>query len=393
MDILFKIRFLPLLILLSFFLLPPISVSRPSPVNISAIRHRSGPNYTRVVVDLDRKAVYTWRLLGKDPSINKPRRLYIDIEGARLPQDLKRETPVNDGFLRTIRAAQYDSTTVRVVLDIETVGDYKVFPLSNPFRIVVDVKGEGFKSAKEGTATLEKKGAGEPLKSKGAAMTIVIDPGHGGKDPGAIGAAGLEEKDVTLKVAKLLKKRLEDELTSRIMLTRESDVYIALDERTAIANGKEADLFISVHANASPRRAASGVETYYLASTGDREAMRVAARENASTEKEMNDILRYILNDLQRSGNQQESIRLASAVEGELASTLDRKYGDVRSNGVKGALFYVLVNCNMPSILVEVSFISNPLEERRMRDEKYLAEISSGISGGILKYLKGEGAN
>ena len=147
------------------------------------------------------------------------------------------------------------------------------------------------------------------------------------------------------------------------MLTRDSDVYVRLDERTAIANSKEADLFVSLHINASPNRKASGVETYYLGSSQDEDSVRVTARENSASKEEMEDTLRYILNDLERAGNQQESISLAATIQERLAGELKSEYG-VKGNGVKGALFYVLVNCDMPSVLVEVSFISNPDEEK-----------------------------
>ena len=362
------------------------SRTNPAVAQVSGVRHWAGPNYTRVTIDLSRKAQYIWRLLEKDPSIGKPRRLYIDIEGAKLGEGLKKEIPVEDVFLKSIRAGQYDKDTVRVVLDIQTIKDYRVFPLSNPFRIVIDIQGDGFKAK----PAAEKK-EDRPAKGTAAVKTIVIDPGHGGHDPGAIGKGGLKEKDVTLRIANLLKDELEGKLKANIVVTRKKDTFIALDERTAVANSKEADLFISIHANASPKREASGVETYYLSSSWDRDAMMVAARENSSTKEEMEDTLQYILKDLQKTGSQQESIRLATAVEEELSSALKKNYSAVEANGVKGALFYVLVNCDMPSILVEVSYISNPLEEKRLGSEKYLEEIARGITNGILKYLSAEG--
>ena len=154
--------------------------------------------------------------------------------------------------------------------------------------------------------------------------TIVIDAGHGGKDPGAVGKKGLKEKDVTLKLARMLRDELKKRTNARIVLTRDSDVYVRLDERTAIANSKEADLFVSLHINASPNRKASGVETYYLGSSQDEDSVRVAARENSASKEEMEDTLRYILNDLERAGNQQESISLAATIQERLAGSLSR---------------------------------------------------------------------
>lgn len=375
------------------------------------IRHWSNPNYTRIVIDLSRKAEFNYHLLKKDPSINKPRRLYVDIKGAALGKTLTKSITIGDGLLKAVRAGQYTKDTVRVVLDIETLEEYKVFPLTNPYRIVIDVTGtgkppretarkdEGAEGGKGDEGDKGGKGSpvpeavepppvtGEPLTVK----TIVIDPGHGGKDPGAIGKRGLREKDITLKVSKMLKKELAKKLKStKIILTRTKDVYIPLDERTAIANMKGADIFVSIHVNASVNRKATGVETYYLDYAHDKEAMKVASRENFATTEEMDDVLQFILKDLRRSGNRIESSTLATDIQINLSSILKKKYRGIKSNGVKGAPFYVLVNSNMPSILVEISFISNPRDEKRLRDDNYLQEIVKGISSGLLSYINGD---
>ena len=170
-------------------------------------------------------------------------------------------------------------------------------------------------------------------------------------------------------------------------MTRDADTFIPLEERTAIANTKEADLFLSIHANASLNRRASGVETYYLDLTNDEVAIRLAARENAVSSKKMSD-LQYILNDLIKTSKTNESSRLAEVVQEALVSNLKVKYSDIRGNGVKGAPFYVLVGTHMPSILVEVSFISNSKEEDRLSDDGYIREIIAGISSGVKEYVK-----
>ncbi|OGP26743.1 MAG: hypothetical protein A2067_06155 [Deltaproteobacteria bacterium GWB2_42_7] len=216
---------------------------------------------------------------------------------------------------------------------------------------------------------------------------IVIDAGHGGKDSGAVGKKGLKEKDVVLKIAKGLKETLSKETGAEIFMTRDADTFIPLEERTAIANTKEADLFLSIHANASLNRRASGVETYYLDLTNDEVAIRLAARENAVSSKKMSD-LQYILNDLIKTSKTNESSRLAEVVQESLVSNLKVKYSDIRGNGVKGAPFYVLVGTHMPSILVEVSFISNSKEEDRLSDDGYIREIIAGISSGVKEYVK-----
>ena len=353
-------------------------------VHVKGVRYWSSKSYTRVVVDLDRKPTYSYRLLRKDPSIGKPPRLYIDIKGAALKEGIKKVVPIDDGLLMRARVGQYRKDTVRVVLDIKSIGSYRIFHLYNPHRIVIDVKGKGRRSAGH-KLKAHREGRAHP------GLVVVIDPGHGGKDPGAVGRRGLREKDITLKVSKMLKWEMRRRFKkTKVVLTRERDVYMALDERTAIANSVDADLFVSIHVNASYNRKAQGVETYYLGSTQDEDALRVAARENATTTRETTEILQYILRDLERSSNQQESIRLASLVQESLSGRLKRRYRDIKSNGIKGALFYVLVNCDMPSILVEVSFITNPRDERRLRRTAYLREIARGIADGIERYIRGE---
>ena len=364
-------------------------------VKVINIKYWSNPNYTRVVISLSGDAKFSHRLLKEDPKIEKPRRLYIDINRASLSSSLKQPIPINDGLLKMARAGQYSKAVVRVVLDIESIEDYKVFPLAEPFRIVVDVTGKkrlavsGQRSAKEEIPTI----APPPAKPSLAQQLglkikrIVIDAGHGGKDSGAVGKNGLKEKDVVLKIAKGLQETLSKETGAEIVMTRDDDTFIPLEERTAIANTKEADIFISVHANASHNRKASGVETYFLNLTNDETAIRLAARENAVSTKKMSD-LQFILNDLMKTAKTNESSRLAAVVQESLVSTLRAKYSDVRGNGVKGAPFYVLVGTHMPSILVEVSFISNSREEVRLSENAYIHEIINGITHGIKGYVK-----
>jgi N-acetylmuramoyl-L-alanine amidase len=366
-------------------------------VSVNEIRHWSNPNYTRIVIDIGGETSYTYKVLKRDPSINKPRRLYVDIDGAKLGKNISKSVHINDGLLRQARAGQFNRDTVRVVLDIESIDDYKIFSLVEPYRIVIDVSGEGSTSTGKAKGDAVKTGPPEtwpettPFDSKRKRpLTIVIDPGHGGKDPGAIGKRGLREKDVTLRIARMLKERLSKQTKAKIVMTRNKDVYIPLEERTAIANSNEADLFISIHVNASPRRAASGIETYILNITNDKEARRVAARENAISQKALSD-LEFILMDLIKSAKGHDSARLATTVHSSLVTRLQKRYRKVRSNGVKGAPFYVLVGTRMPSILVEVSFISNPKEERRLRSAKYLKELVNGLSAGIREYVKSAG--
>jgi N-acetylmuramoyl-L-alanine amidase len=351
-----------------------------------------------VVIDVSGEAPYFAHLLKKDPAINvQHRRLYIDIFGAKLSDKVIRAIPINDGLLKVARAGQYSKETVRVVLDIESIDDYKVFALSEPFRIVIDVIGE-----KRGAPQREEKAvkavpsepeaAGEKTALQPHRVRkIVIDPGHGGKDPGAVGRTGLEEKGITLKVSRLLADRLSKETGASVVMTRSDDVYIPLEERTAIANTRSADLFVSIHVNASPNRDASGVETYFLDVAHDKRSIEVAAMENQTTTKAAGD-LQFILNDLIRTANRNDSSRLAEAIQSALVGELRKGYDNVNSYGVKGAPFYVLVRTNMPSVLVEISFISNAMEEKRLKDDAYLDSVVEGIAQGVLLFINGNPA-
>ncbi|MBI5643908.1 MAG: N-acetylmuramoyl-L-alanine amidase [Deltaproteobacteria bacterium] len=380
---------------------------------MTEVKHWSNPNYTRIVINLDKKTEFSHKLLNSDPAINRDwKRLYVDIKDSRLAATLAKNIPINDGLLKTARAGQYDKDTVRVVFDIESIDDFKIFPLTDPFRIVVDVTGKGKEVAQaevpvtEPPAPREKertKGVKEPDTKKALASPslsqqlglkvrkIVIDPGHGGKDPGAIGKNGLKEKDVTLRLSRMLREKLHSRLGAKIIMTRDTDVFIPLEERTAIANSQDADLFVSIHINASPKRTASGIETYTLNISNDAAAKRVAARENATSTRSVSD-LEFILNDLIKTAKTNDSVRLAAAVHEKLVYNLKENFKDIKSNGVKGAPFYVLVGTKMPSILIEVSYISNPIEEKRLQDEKYLNEVIEGITTGLMKYINGAGS-
>jgi N-acetylmuramoyl-L-alanine amidase len=215
--------------------------------------------------------------------------------------------------------------------------------------------------------------------------TIVLDPGHGGKDPGAI-AFGLKEKDIVLKVAKMLAPILEKRLRCKVILTRTTDVFIPLEERTAIANTHDADLFVSLHINASPSEKAHGIETYYLNLTTNPEAMRVAARENATSTHQMSD-LQNILSDIMKNSKINESARLAELVNNSIITGLKKNFSDIKSMGVKQAPFYVLIGAEMPAILVEMSFITNKDDVKHLQNNHFLENIASDISSGIQSYI------
>lgn len=238
-------------------------------------------------------------------------------------------------------------------------------------------------------AALEKATGGEIPLSLAAGLKVrrvVIDPGHGGKDTGAIGKRGTREKDLVLNISRKLKKRLEA-MGLEVLLTRNRDEFLELEERTRFANDSHADLFISVHVNAAENRRAYGIETYTLNLNSDRYAMRLAARENASSSKSIGD-LQFILADLATKANTDDSVRLARLVQGEMVGTLRRSYGTkIRDLGVKQALFFVLVGAKMPAILVEAAFVSNPDEELRLRSDKYQEETARSIAEGVRRFI------
>ncbi|MCB0325122.1 MAG: N-acetylmuramoyl-L-alanine amidase [Bdellovibrionales bacterium] len=220
---------------------------------------------------------------------------------------------------------------------------------------------------------------------------IVIDPGHGGEEDGAIGIDGVKEKDVVLNISLMLEELLQDRLRAKTVLTRRTDVHVPLQERTKIANDHDADLFISVHANASVYHAAKGIETYYLDNTNDKSSLKLAERENASWQAGGGDDLSFILSDLIQNGKLDESITLAHYTQDALHESLSRYYRGVKNLGVKKAPFYVLVGAHMPCVLVEVSFIDHPVEGKRLATRRYQKLIAAALYEGVRAYFEREG--
>ena len=215
--------------------------------------------------------------------------------------------------------------------------------------------------------------------------TIAIDAGHGGRDTGAIGTKGLREKDATLSIARKVAARLKA-LGFKVVMTRDSDAYVGLGERTRIANEAGADLFLSVHCNAAKKRGLAGVETWTLNTTSDRYSQRLAAFENAEADATVGN-LRLILADLATKANAGDARELATAVQSSMVRTLRSRVGKVNDHGVKHALFYVLLGTHMPAILVETAFLSNPEEEKRLRSPKYQEGTAEAISRGVKDFL------
>ena len=359
---------------------------------VQGLRFWSNPSYTRIVVDADSETTFAHRLLKKDPAIHKPQRLYVELNNSRLVEDLKKTIPINDNLLSDVRAGQYTTDKVRVVVDIKSFKTYKIFSLKNPFRIVIDVWGKQPKPTRAKAGTVPK-GTKLPPSALAKQLAlgvsrIVIDPGHGGRDYGAPGyLKGVHEKDIALKVARRLAKKIRKELQCEVFLTRNSDRHLTLEERTAIANTKNADLFISIHTNAARNRRAYGIETYFLNLATDEAAIMVAARENATSTKNISD-LQTILSDLMQNAKINESSRLAVNVQESMHKGLRKKYSRIKDKGVKQAPFYVLLGAQMPSILIETAFISNSRECKRLVNVKYQDRMSAAIVKGIRSYIK-----
>ena len=379
---------------------PAVVGSKLRPPEVVSVRHWTTENYTRVIIETTTPVVYKDHLLKKEDSSAK--RLYVDLENCTIARGLQQAVPVKDGLLQRMRSAQFDPETVRVVLDTLVIADYKIFSLDDPFRIIVDVKGTaGAKLPPLPVTTPQPSSASKPqggVSSKKTAVPpslaqqlclgikrVVLDPGHGGKDPGAIGINGLREKDIVLNVAKKVAKRITTKMGIEVVLTRKTDVFIPLEERTAIANTKNGDLFISIHANAAKSPQAQGIETYYLDLAGNEEARGLAALENASSTHQISD-LQNILSSLMQNSKKDESARLAGTVQEQLVSGLAKSYSEITNHGVKTAPFIVLIGAQMPSILTEIAFISNPLEGQRLQDDSYLEALANHITEGVVKY-------
>jgi len=463
----------------------PLAARPAGPPEVTAVRRWVASSYSRIVIGIEGEVKFdTVRL-------SNPDRIVLDLQNARLSPALVGKTfPVEDGFLRQIRVAQFSADVTRVVLDVEKIEDYSVFSLPNPFRLVIDVHGvpqpqiakaekpalpaqagappnpEGRKTEKvprppapAATASVVRVGAaaksqalppptpgiktpdekstsggnvekerasvkppatleaskssraatetatapairpGAPTESGSRTLTralglkigrIVVDPGHGGHDTGTIGPTGLKEKDVVLDVALRLRKLLERNTGCEVIMTRRDDTFIPLEERTAIANEKGADLFISIHVNASRDRNARGIETYYLNFTSSPEALEVAARENATSQESVHQ-LQDLIKQIAMTEKIEESQDFARQLQREVYTRVTKVSGAQRDRGVKKAPFVVLIGANMPSVLAEISFLTNPRDERMLKRPDYRDKIASALYDGIVEYVKNLG--
>jgi len=390
---------------------------------VDNIRYWEGPNSVRVVVDISGDISF------KQGEAKDPDRVFIDVSPARLNSSLiGKQWPVKSGLLQDIRVGQYDTSTVRVVLDVGTVGRVTSFTLRDPDRLIIDVLGKDVTAVPstfaDGPAPVAEppKAAPKPaapvasvkkaldkapdkpvepakiitpakapnagtrslVRSLGLKLSrVVIDAGHGGHDTGSIGPGGFAEKELVLDVAQRLRDMIEMELGAEVVMTRTDDTFVPLESRTAIANQQEADLFISIHANSSRVKSVRGVETYFLNFTSSREALETASRENAASERSIHE-LQDLVKKIMLRDKVDESRELAQKIQHALAG----RKGSGMDRGVKQAPFVVLIGANMPSILAEICFISNPQEEKLVKAPASRQAIAESLFEGVRSYAE-----
>jgi N-acetylmuramoyl-L-alanine amidase len=412
-------------------------ISGRDTATVESIRFWEEDRSVRVVVDISGEAKF------KAGEAKSPDRFFLDISPARLNSMLAgKEWAVESTIFQKIRVAQYDGSTVRVVLDGLTMKGVTTSPLKDPNRIVIDIAGGAgvagitmaprpvspapapiaaasstpppavtistpvSRSAPPPAATIATPtaeapaapvGSSEPIRvvtgaqpangslirSLGLKMSrVVIDAGHGGYDTGSIGPTGFTEKELVLDVAKRLKTLIESEMGAEVIMTRTEDVFVSLEGRTEIANKEEADLFISIHANSSQVKSVRGVETFFLnLNAQSRDALLTASRENAAGERSIHD-LQDIVKKITLNDKVDESRELA----GHIQTAMSKRSNAGTNRGVKQAPFLVLVGATMPSVLAEVSFISNPDEERQLKTAAYRQQIAESLLRGIRSY-------
>ncbi len=342
-----------------------------------------GKTQTVVTLDLDRHSPFTLKFVEYGRRTKTPARLTLEFPKTKLIDGVAKEQKITSPHINFIRLKEGVFTGELILrFDMRERTAYDIIQKSK--QTIIRFFPEGNKPAIPGEEKPKKEGkkdmASKPLR-------IVIDPGHGGADTGAIGPNGVMEKTVTLALSKKLAAELEEKTGASVYLTRTKDIDVPLEKRNAFANTKKADLFISVHANANKNKKVSGIETYYLNNATDEAAKRLALRENKSAAKPQGEVDRILLT-LFQNYNTEESKIFADDVHKTMIKSLTKRYKDLKDHDVKSALFYVLVGAKCPGILVETSFISNPVEEKRLTNPTYQENIANAIAAGVERYIK-----
>ncbi len=348
----------------------PLASESPDPAGpprVTRVEWWPGRDAARVVVSLDRPAAY--RIGDEVPSGGADPVTFLDFDGVELGP-VQRDIPAQ-GIVTRIRA-EATMTGSRVWLHFDGHAWRRDFEMREPYRVVIDVarRPPGMQ------------GAGPRTVSR-----VVLDPGHGGSDRGASGPSGLQEKDVVLDIALRVAPVLAAQ-GIQVLLTRENDYFVSLEERTARANAFGADLFVSLHCNATEGRGRRGIESYVLDTSRDEVAARVAARENATTQVASAE-LASILGGLRMADGAGRSKRLAQLLLRASTTAVQSKYGDAIDGGVHAAGFYVLVGARMPAVLFETSYISNATEEQRLATGEYRQLLADAIANAVRAFREG----
>ncbi len=388
------------------------------PAILQSVEYVSAPEYTRVTLTFSEEVRHK---ISAGSALRKgaPARLVVDFSPAQAGLGAPQMLAVHDGFLKHVQTKQASVSSVQAILEVENIKSYNTFELYGPYRLVLDIRGRSKRPVPpapvvrtlpvptqarhkpELSPARDNPGKSKPVRQskstrRTAPFLIMIDPGHGGKDPGAMSEDRVLEKNVVLAISKRLGKKLTTRLPVKVMYTRSSDVYIPLEQRVARANRARADLFVSIHANASSSAETQGVETYYLNNTNDRATIRLAALENAGRARRGNvksdgkNGLSYVLSDLIQNGKAEDSIELARHLQAAVVTRAREKYPAVRNLGVKKGPFYVLVGAHMPCVLVETAFLTHRDEGKFLADPQYQDALAEGLFLGLSRFLRSQ---
>ena len=358
------------------------------PATVQNFRVFSTPERTRLVLDLDRHTKVT-ELKSADSD-----EVVIWLPHASMSRSARNR--LDRGIIPApFQISQTTAGAVTVALPTHAIRRYKQFSLENPARLVVDViPGIAVPDAPASnqtpptppSATTFEPPPQPTIPQAKSFKTIVLDPGHGGKDPGARGLRGTEEKDITLRVALRLRDLLSKQPGVRVLMTRDQDVFVELEERAKFANRHEADLFVSIHVNSHPSRSVKGIEIYHFGEAKDQRALEVAARENGTPLSSTGVGWEYLVADLLTAKKIEESLELAWTTKESLVTHMNGHYS-VTDHGVKTAPFYVLRYTSMPSILAEIAYISNPSEEDLLRKNAFIRDVADSLLSGVKSFL------
>ena len=348
--------------------------------SVQRIRYWTAPDHTRVVIDLSSRAQFRFRALAE------PDRIAVELPSTAFGSSVTAPIEVEDGLVKTIRINALRSGTAQVVLDLVKECKFKVFPLAamkdEPERVVIDVMRPVSDQEVE-----ERERKIEDLK-QARTRIVVIDPGHGGNDPGAIGWRGTREKDVCLEIAKRMADQVNDTPGFKAFLTRTGDYFVSLGRRARMARELRADLFVSIHANDARNKSASGTEVFFLSLSGatDEAARELAEKENAADMvagvAPDSDDLTHIIFDMVQKESMVRSSYLAEAVHDNLI-----KCGGLKSRGVKQAGFAVLKNAGIPSVLVEVGFLSHSKEAKLLKSPAFQRDAAAMLKDAVVQYF------